>query len=128
MSELSPRQYKLLRKLCKRDVLKSELSIKDIERAAFFCKCGFVELQTIFESDNSLKDIDTKIHITPAGEAAYKSYGMERRRWAIPVIISLIALFISILSIYKANQPIDIHLDNNIIMDNNENTNATSPM
>lgn len=80
MSELSPHQYKLLRKLYKRDMLKSELSTKDTERVTFFSKSSFVKFQTIFENENSLKEIDIRIHITPAGEAAYKSYVIERRR------------------------------------------------
>lgn len=111
--ELSGNQYSLLKKLLKKDYKKSELTPKEKRDAAFLGDNGYIEYKGIFESDNSIHQIDSLIFISPKGEAAYRSYARQRNRWFIPIIISIAALIVSVLALYKSSQPIDIHMDTN---------------
>ena len=52
--------------------------------------------------------------ITPKGIDYLDTLKKESRHWGIPVIISILALIISILSLYKSNQPLDVYIHTNI--------------
>lgn len=124
MDDLSKKQYKLLKKLYKKNLIQSELSEKDNQRIESLGKIGLVKYKNIFEDENSLKVLDNELSITPKGEAAYDSYVRSKRRWLIPVIISIAALIISIIALYKTSQPVKIYLNDEIIRDNSVITNA----
>lgn len=115
MDELSNHQYKLLKKLLNKDIKKSELTTKDYNRICELGKKGFISFESIYKDESSLKRIDENIQISPRGEAMYDTYIRNKRRWIIPLIISLISLIISIFAIYKSSEPIKIYLNDEII-------------
>lgn len=125
--ELSGNQYKLLKRLSKSGIKKSELTPNQQRNIAFLGDNGYIEYKSIFENENSLNQIDSYILIQPKGEAAYRSYIRQRNRWFIPLIISLGALIVSIFALYKSSNPINIHIDTNTINSvTTENTPANS--
>ena len=113
--ELSSYQYKLLKKLCKKQLILSELSESDQIRISSLADNGYVRYESITDSDAPRKALYTLVKIEPKGEAEIDSYKRNRTRWLIPVIISLAALMISIFALYQSSQPIEIYLNTNTI-------------
>lgn len=117
--ELSSYQYKLLKKICKKQLILSELSKSDRTRISSLADNGYVRYESITDPDSPRKTLYTLISIEPKGEAEIDSYKRNKIRWLIPVIISLAALIISIFALYKSSQPIEIHIStNNTISEN----------
>lgn len=113
--ELSTYQYSLLKRLLKHKLKKSELTEKEQEQFSFLGSNGYITYEGIYENENSIHQLDSYIRIAPKGEAAYQTYIRQRNRWAIPMLISLVAVIISIFALYKSSQPINIHIDTNMM-------------
>lgn len=113
--ELSSYQYKLLKKLCKKQLILSELSESDQIRISSLADNGYVRYESITDPDTPRKTLYTIVKIEPKGEAEIDSYKRNRIRWLIPVIISLSALIISIFALCQSSQPIEIYVNTNTI-------------
>lgn len=107
----SRKQKRLLGKIKRMPRLKSELREKELRHLSYFGNNGLIQYETIFESENSMKEKGTLIHIQPKGEAEYAHILEERRRWLIPVVISVAALIISICAIISSSQSINVYID-----------------
>ncbi len=116
--ELSSYQYKLLKKLSKKELILSELSEKNQKRIHSLAKNGYVSYEAITDPDIPRKVLYTIVRIEPKGEAEIDSFRRSKIRWLVPVIISLAALIISIFALYKSSQPIEIHVSTNTISEN----------
>lgn len=103
-------QRRLLRKLKRMPRMKSELMEKELRHLAYFGDNGLIRYETLFENEHSLKEKGTLIHIQPKGEAEYAHIIEERRRWLIPVIISVAALIISICAIVSSSQSVNVYI------------------
>lgn len=121
--ELSSYQYKILKYLIKNPLILSELSDADRNRVHSLADNGYVRYEAITNPDIPREILYTIVKIEPKGEAEIDSYKRNRIRWLIPVMISLAALIISIFSLYKSSQPIEIHINTNAISETTrENT------
>lgn len=108
--EISGSQIKLLKRLYKVDIPLSNFSDpakKDIE---YLGKCGFIKYSS---EDTDSRIAQTIVCIQSAGKAFYDSYVRDRRRWYIPVILSIIAIVISLFALYKSGQVINVYIDEN---------------
>ena len=108
--EISGSQIKLLKRLYKVDIPLSNFSDpakKDIE---YLGKCGFIKYSS---EDTDSRIAPTIVYIQSAGKAFYDSYVRDRRRWYIPVILSIIAIVISLFALYKSGQVINVYIDEN---------------
>lgn len=111
--KLSNIQYKLLIRICKNPINLSELSEIEKQRVFYFVDNKYVSLDPISDPNVPRLTVDTTVKITPAGEYACDLYHREKIRWLIPVFISIAACVISIISLYKSSQPIEIYIDTN---------------
>lgn len=123
--KLSNIQYKLLIRICKHPIKLSSLSDLEKQRVFYFADNKYVSLDPISDPNTPRITVDTDVRITPAGEYACDLYHREKIRWLIPVFISIAACVISIISLYKSSQPIEIYIDTNTSTDI-ENTSATT--
>lgn len=108
--EISGSQIKLLKRLYKADIPLSDLSISDKEDIAYLGKYGFIKYNA---EDTGSRTVPTIICIQPAGKAFYDSYIRERRRWYIPVVLSVVAIIISLFALYKSGQVINVYVNAN---------------
>lgn len=116
--ELSSYQYKLLKILNKKQLILSNLSKENQKRIHSLAENGYVSYESITDPDIPRKVLYTIVKIEPKGESEIDSFRRSRIRWLIPVIISLSALIISILAIYKSSQPIKIYVSTNTTSEN----------
>lgn len=110
--EISNPQIRLLKRLYKADIPLSNFSDsakKDIE---YLGKCGFIKYGT---EDTDSRIAQTIVCIQPSGKAEYDSYVRDRRRWYIPVVLSVVAIAISLFALYKSGQAINVYIDENKI-------------
>lgn len=106
----SNRQKKLLKKLRRKPLSKTELNAAELSDLVYFGDNGLIRYETIHESEESLKVKDLIIHIQPKGEAECAYIIEERRRWLIPVLISIAALIISICAIVSSSQSVNVYI------------------
>lgn len=106
--KISGSQIKILKRLYKTDIPLSNFSVSDKEDIGRLGDCGLIK----YRAENTDSRIaPTIICILPAGKAEYDSYIRERRRWYIPVVLSLVAIVISLFALYKSGQTINVYID-----------------
>ena len=127
MAEFAHDQYKLLKKLRKRNLKKSELSNSQLDDIDYLGKNGCIRYEEVSENEDYLHPVDTLIILKPQGKAIYETYVRNKRRWLIPVIISICALIISIFALYKSSQPVKIYINELNTTENIASTNAMIP-
>lgn len=110
MPDFAHDHYKLLKRLRKRNLKKSELTTEQLDDIEYLGKNGCIRYEEVSKNEDYLHPIDTLIILKPQGKAIYESYVRSTRRWLIPVVISVAAFIISVLALYKSSQPIDVHL------------------
>ena len=108
--EISSSQIKLLKRLYKSDIPLSNFSDADKEDIEYLGKYGFIKYS---KKDTDSRIAPTIICIQPAGKAFYDSYIRDRRRWYIPVVLSIVAIAISLFALYKSGQVINVYIDEN---------------
>lgn len=106
-------QYRLLGKLKRHTLKKSKLSDESKFDIYYLGDKGCLRYEIVYEDENIdfPKEVDTIIHIMPQGKAVYDTYIRERRRWLVPVVISIFALIISIIALCRSSQSIKIYLN-----------------
>ena len=108
-----PRSHRrLLKKLTKNTLLKSKLNDKQLEIVRYFGDNGLIEYVGIPDTNSPPFTIDTVIRIKQKGRVEYDHCLEDRRRWLLPVIISLAALIVSILALVSSSQSISVYIDN----------------
>lgn len=127
MEYIAQSHYKLLKKLCKRKLKKSQLTDSELEDIYYLGDNGCIRYEVVYENENSLKEIDTLIILQSKGKAVYETYVRSRRRWLIPVIISVTAAIISVIALYKSSQPLEIHINEITNAESTVSTSATAP-
>lgn len=108
--DLSNKHIKLLKRLYHSEIPLSDFSGADRESIAFLGNCGFIRYST---EDIDSRNAPTIVCIQPSGQAAYDSYIRDRRRWYIPVVLSIVAIAISLLALYKSGQEINVYVNAN---------------
>lgn len=103
--EISGSQIKLLKRLYKTDIPLSDFSDSEKGEIEYLGKRGF--------EDTDSRITPTIVCIQSAGKAFYDSYVRDHRRWYIPVILSIIAIVISLFALYKSGQVINVYIDEN---------------
>ena len=106
--DISNNQIKLLRRLYNTDIPLSEFSEADKENISYLGKYGLIKY--------CAEDIDvihppTIVCIQPSGQAEYDTYIRDRRRWYIPVVLSFVAILISLFALYKSGQTVNVYID-----------------
>lgn len=107
---ISADQKRLLGKIKRKSRLKSKLKNRELRDLSYLGDNGLIQYETIYEDEHSLKEIGTIVLIQPKGEAVYDQICEERRRWLIPVIISVAALIISICAIISSSQSVNVYI------------------
>ena len=108
-----PRSHrKLLKKLTKKSLLKSQLKENQLEIIHYFGDNGLIEYEGVPDPDAPPFTKDTIIRIKQKGRVEYDYCIEERRRWWIPVLISAFALVVSILALISSSQSIEVYIDN----------------
>lgn len=128
MADFASDHYKLLKQLKKEKLKKSQLTKEQIEDIEYLGKNGCISYEEVCENEDPLHITETFIFIKPQGKAIYETYVRNRRRWFIPVIISIAALIISILALYKTSLPVSIYLNDKIINNTTAITETTIPI
>ena len=108
--EISGSQIKLLKRLYKTDIPLSDFSDSEKGEIEYLGKRGFIKYS---KEDADSRIAPTIVCIQSAGKAFYDSYVRDRRRWYIPVILSIIAIAISLFALYKSGQVINVYIDEN---------------
>lgn len=108
--DISDAQIKLLKRLYKTDMPLSDFSVADKENISFLGESGLVRYR---QEDENARFSPTIVCIQPSGQAFYDSYIRIRRRWYIPVALSVIAIVISLFALYKSGQVINVYIDKN---------------
>ena len=108
--DLANRHIKLLKRLYHSEIPLSDFSDVDRENLAFLGNYGYIRYST---EDTDLRNALTIVRIQPSGQAAYDSYIRDRRRWYIPVVLSVIAIAISLFALYKSGQEINVYVNAN---------------
>lgn len=103
---------KLLKKLTKKAFLKSKLKENQLEIIHYFGDNGLIEYESVPDPDAPPFTKDTIIRIKQKGFVEYAHCVEERRRWWLPVIISIAALIVSILALVSSSQSIEVYIDN----------------
>lgn len=106
--KISDPQIKLLKRLYKTDVPLSDFSYSEREDIEYLGKQGFIKYVA---EDTGSRTAPTIVYIRSAGKAEYDSYIRERRRWYIPVVLSIVAIVISLFALYKSGQTINVYID-----------------
>ena len=127
MEYIARSHYKLLKKLRKRELKKSQLTKDELEDISYLGKNGCIRYEDISENDDAALPTDTLIILQSKGKAVYETYVRNRRRWLIPVIISFLALIISIFALYKSSQPLEIYINEITNTASTASTSATIP-
>lgn len=127
MEYIAQSHYKLLKKLCKRKLKKSQLTDSELEDIYYLADNGCIRYEVVYENEDSLKEIDTLIILQSKGKAVYETYVRSRRRWLIPVIISVTAAIISVIALYKSSQPLEIHINEITNVESTVSTSTTVP-
>lgn len=109
--DISQSQLKLLKRFQKQVLRKSLLSLSDIEDISDLGSNGFIQYSKETDERNS----ETIILITAKGKARYESYIRESKRWLIPVVLSIVAIVISLFALYHSNQTINVYVNNRAI-------------
>ena len=117
-----------LKSCIKKDLLKSQLTENEMRDIHYLGQNGCIEYEDISENDDYIHTTDTRIILKPQGKAVYETYVRNRKRWLIPVVISIIAALISLCALYKSSQPVKIYLNNESITDNSVSNNAMPDM
>lgn len=125
MADFAHDHYKLLKKLWKKNLKKSELSKSQLDDIDYLGKNGCIRYEEVSANEDYLHPVDTLIILKPQGKAVYESYIRTTRRWLIPVIISLFAAIISICALYKSSKPVKVYINDTIM---NNTTTTTSAM
>ena len=125
MLDLAHEQYKLLKRLRRKNLKMSELTQKQLGNVDYLGKNGCIRYESVFKNEDYLHPVDTLIILKPQGKAIYESYVRTTRRWLIPVIISLFAAIISICALYKSSQPVKVYINDTIMNTTATNTNTT---
>ncbi len=105
MLNLSKEQYKMLLKIKKSNyITSSSLSDKEIEICKYLMYNGYIESSLFSRQDingayHTLKKLPEKISITQTGETQIYVFRSTFYKWWIPVVISIAALIVSIVSI-----------------------------
>lgn len=108
--EISGSQIKLLKRLYKADIPLSNFSDSEKEDIEYLGKCGFIKYSS---EDTDSRTVSTIVCIQPSGKAEYDSYIRDRRRWYIPVVLSIVAIAISLFALYKSGQVVNVYIDEN---------------
>ena len=108
--EISGSQIKLLKRLYKTDILLSDFSDSEKGEIEYLGKRGFIKYS---KEDTDSRIAPTIVCIQSAGKAFYDSYVRDRRRWYIPVVLSIVAIVISLFALYKSGQVINVYIDEN---------------
>lgn len=108
--DISDAQIKLLKRLYKTDMPLSDFSDADKKNISYLGESGLVHYRQ--EGENA-RVSSTTVCIQPSGQAFYDSYIRIRRRWYIPVVLSVIAIVISLFALYKSGQVINVYIDKN---------------
>ena len=110
--DLSNSQYKLLKRIRKNKKIDlSSFSESEREDVSYLANNGLVHYESVYDEDKPLKILRTDAVIQPKGKAEYDTYRRVRLRWMIPLVISILALLVSIGAMYKSSQPINIHIN-----------------
>ena len=108
--EISGSQIKLLKRLYKADIPLSNFSDSEKEDIEYLGKCGFIKYSS---EDTDSRIASTIVCIQSSGKAEYDSYIRDRRRWYIPIVLSIVAIAISLFALYKSGQVINVYIDEN---------------
>lgn len=120
--DLSKNQTKLLKSLSKESRTLSDFNTTDKLDISFLGENGLIHYKGIYEDDSSLSPRDAVVTISPKGTAVYEQILKEKRRWLVPVIISVVALIISICAIFSSSQSVYIYMNNEEIFHTNTQT------
>ena len=120
---ISADQKRLLGKIKRKSRLKSKLNNRELRDLTYLGDNGLIQYETLYEDEQSLKKIGTLVLIQSKGEAVYDQICEERRRWLIPVIISIAALIISICAIVSSSQSVNVYIGD---QENTRTTQTTS--
>ena len=108
--EISGSQIKLLKRLYKTDILLSDFSDSEKGEIEYLGKRGFIKYS---KEDTDSRITPTIVCTQSAGKAFYDSYVRDRKRWYIPVVLSIVAIVISLFALYKSGQVINVYIDEN---------------
>lgn len=108
--EISGSQIKLLKRLYKTDIPLSDFSDSEKGEIEYLGKRGFIKYS---KEDTDSRIAPTIVCIQSSGKAFYDSYVRDRRRWYIPVVLSVVAIVISLFALYKSGQVINVYIDEN---------------
>ena len=108
---ISADQKRLLGKIKRKSRLKSKLNNRELRDLTYLGDNGLIQYETLYEDEQSPKKIGTLVLIQPKGNAVYDQICEERRKWLIPVIISVAALIISICAIVSSSQSVNVYID-----------------
>lgn len=108
--EISGSQIKLLKRLYKTDIPLSDFSESEKGEIEYLGKLGFIKYS---KEDTDSRIAPNIVCIQSAGKAFYDSYVRDRRRWYIPVVLSVVAIVISLFALYKSGQVINVYIDEN---------------
>ena len=103
---------RILKKLTKTTLLKSKLNSDQLEIVRYLGNNGLIEYEGIPDPDSPPFTVDSIIRISEKGRVEYDYCLEERRRWLIPVMVSIAALIISILALVSSSQSISVYIDN----------------
>ena len=127
MEYIAHSHYKLLKKLHKHKLKKSQLTESELEDINYLGDNGCIRYEGVYENEDYMNQIETLIILKPKGKAIYETYIRNRRRWLIPVIISVAAAMISVIALYKSSQPLEIHINKITNAESTVSTSATVP-
>lgn len=119
MNEYAKSQYKLLKQLKRHNLKRSKLADDKWEDIVFLRKEGCIRYEAIYKDDPLSDPIDIIVIIQPKGKAVYDTYIRGKCRWFMPVIISILALIISVFALFKSSKPINTYLSKETIGANN---------
>lgn len=109
--ELTKDQYRLLKKINRKKILHCN-AIADYEQEAH---SKLLELHYVSQYGVGNDGIDPEYYetrITEDGKMYIATRRINNRKFIIPVIISVAALIVSIMALYKSSQPIQINISN----------------
>lgn len=108
--ELTAKQYKLLKRIKRKKViLTSKLKKKWKPELSMLNRLGYV--LTYGVGNDGIDSAYYETRIEEAGKMYIATRKMNNRRFFIPVLISILALFVSIFALFKSSQPIQITID-----------------
>lgn len=124
---LDSRQYNYLKKFTKKSYTETEIRKEYMPICKFLLEENFLQYShpRHIEKDSNgfpVPGTPTFIEITELGRSYLYTHRSESLRWKIPVLISIAALIVSIMALYKSAQPLQINIDKTAIITANTET------